>query len=115
MKRILFAAFIFTFATVGAFSESKLKTTTKAPKKAAVKQTALAPVPLSALFPAAPADGAVVTTAKGMMSMDAPNHDVVMVRINADGTRSHACVNNETAARAFLAGEKKSAAGKSQE
>jgi len=114
MKRILFAAFIFTFATVGAFSESKSKTT-KAPKKAAVKQTTAAPVPLSALFPAASAEGAGGATGKGMMSMDAPNSDVVMVRISTDGTRSHACVNNETAARTFLASEKKSAAGKSQE
>jgi hypothetical protein len=50
-----------------------------------------------------------------MMSMDAPNHEVVMVRVNADGSRSHACVNNETAARTFLAGEKKNAAGKSRD
>ena len=72
-------------------------------------------VPLSALFPSAPAEGSNTTGAKGMMSMDAPNHEVVMVRINADGTRSHACVNNEAAARTFLAGEKKNAAGKSRD
>jgi hypothetical protein len=38
--------------------------------------------------------------------MAAPNHEVVIVRINADGTRSHACVDNETAARTFLANQK---------
>jgi hypothetical protein len=114
MKRITFAALILTFVTVGAFSESKLKTAT-ASKKPAAKQTVQTAVPLSALFPSAPAEGANTTGAKGMILMDAPNHEVVMVRINADGTRSHACVNNEAAARTFLAGEKKNAAGKSRD
>ena len=38
--------------------------------------------------------------------MAAPNHEVVMVRINADGTRSHACVDDDAAARTFLANQK---------
>jgi hypothetical protein len=114
MKRTTFAALILTFVAVGAFSESKVKTAT-ASKKPPVKQSVQTAVPLSALFPSAPAEGSNATGAKGMMSMDAPNHEVVMARINADGTRSHACVNDETAARNFLAGEKKNAAGKSRD
>ena len=104
MKRITFVALIITFVTVGAFSESKSKTALA--KKQDVKTTGLAPVSLSELFPAASDDVKTVTGARGMVMMDAPNHEVVMVRINTDGSRSHACVNNEAAARAFLSGQK---------
>ncbi|MDP9362125.1 MAG: hypothetical protein M3P29_11815 [Acidobacteriota bacterium] len=107
MKRIALVALIITFVTVGAFSESK---SVKAlAKQQDVSQTGLAPIPLSAMFPAASDDTRTVTDAKGMVMMDAPNHEVVMVRINTDGSRSHACVNDETAARAFLSGQKSSA------
>ena len=113
MKRITFVALIITFVTVGAFSESK---SVKAhAKKQDVKTTGLAPVPLSALFPAASDDTHTVTGAKGMVMMDTPNHEVVMVRINADGSRSHACVNNETSARAFLSGQKNGPASRNRE
>jgi len=47
--------------------------------------------------------------------MDAPNHEVVMVRINDDSTRSHACVNTEAAARAFLNGPKNASVPVKQE
>ena len=113
MKRTAVFALIIIFVTAGAFSASKSKKA--APAKAqAVPQAASAPIPLSAMFPAASDDSRAVTDAKGMVSMDAPNHEVVMVRINADGTRSHACVNTEAAARAFLAGAKSSASDKNR-
>jgi hypothetical protein len=101
MKRIIFAALILTFVTGAAFSATKSKKAT-ALKQPAAKQAAVSTVPLSALFPA-PGESVEVADAKGMVLMAAPNHQVVLVRINADGTRSHACVDNETAARNFLA------------
>lgn len=110
MKRIAFVALIITFVTAGAFSESKSKTAAPA-KQQAASQPVLAPIPLSAMFPAASEDSRAVTDAKGMVMMDAPNHEVVLVRINTDGSRSHACVNTETSARVFLAGAKSSATG----
>jgi hypothetical protein len=105
MKRIIFAALILTFITGAAFSASKSKKAT-ASKQPSAKQAAVSTVPLSALFPAAPAESVEVADAKGMVVMAAPNHEVVLVRINADGTRSHACVESETAARAFMANQK---------
>jgi hypothetical protein len=103
MKRIIFAALILTFITGAAFSASKSKKAT-ASKQPSTKQVAVSSVPLSALFPAATEESG--PDAKGMVSMAAPNHEVVLVRINADGTRSHACVESETAARAFMANQK---------
>jgi hypothetical protein len=108
MKRTAAFALVITFITAGAFSASKSKKAAPAKQKT-VSQTSLTPVPLSAMFPAASDDSRAVTDAKGMVSVDAPNHEVVMVRVNEDGTRSHACVNTEAAARAFLAGAKNSA------
>ncbi len=108
MKRIIFAALILTFVTGGAFSAPKSKKAT-ALKQPSAKQAVVSSVPLSSLFPVATEESAVVE-AKGMVSMAAPNHEVVIVRINADGTRSHACVDNETAARAFMANQKNAAA-----
>ena len=103
MKRFIFAALILTFVTGSAFSAQKSKKAT-AMKQSSAKQTVASSVPLSSLFPAATEESAA--GAKGMVSMAAPNHEVVIVRINADGTRSHACVDNETAARTFLANQK---------
>jgi hypothetical protein len=107
MKRIIFAALILTFVAGGAFSAQKAKKATGL-KQPSAKQTVVSSVPLSSLFPAATEESAA--GAKGMVSMAAPNHEVVIVRINADGTRSHACVDNETAARAFMANQKNAAA-----
>jgi len=108
MKRIAVVALVITFVTVGAYSRSKpVKAAAKHPE---AKQAAVAPVPLSALFPASSTEVLEVRDAKGMVMADAPNHEVVMVRINADGTRSHACVNDEASARAFLAVPKNPAA-----
>lgn len=105
MKRIIFAALILTFVTGAAFSASKSKKTI-ATKQASAKQATAtsSTVPLSALFPVSGEES--VPNAKGMVSMAAPNHEVVLVRVNADGTRSHACVDNETAARNFMANQK---------
>ncbi|HEX9459605.1 MAG TPA: hypothetical protein VGA84_10700 [Thermoanaerobaculia bacterium] len=105
MKRIIIAAVIVSFVTVGAYPASKSKTKTK--KVTAVSNSAnqtASPVPLTALFPA-PSQQETMA-AGGMVTMDAPNHEVVMVRINDDGTRSHACVNDEAAARRFLSASK---------
>ena len=94
MKRIVLAAVIVSLVSVGAYPATKAKT------KTAKATTAAAPkVPLTALFPA---PAAQTVSAGGMITMDAPNHEVVMVRINEDSSRSHACVNTEAAARAFL-------------
>jgi hypothetical protein len=106
MKRIIFAALILTFVTGAAFSASKSKKAT-ALKQPSTKQAAVSTVPLSALFPAATEES--LPDAKGMVSMAAPNHEVMLVRINADGTRSHACVDNEAAARNFMADQKNAA------
>ena len=109
MKRIIIAAVIVSFVTIGAYPASKSKTKTK--KVTAVSNSAsqtTSPVPLTALFPAAQQEETMA--AGGMVTMDAPNHEVVMVRINDDGTRSHACVNNEAAARKFLSATKSAAA-----
>lgn len=110
MKRVLIAALIASFITVGAFPASKpaskkSKSAAPAAQKAITSQAASTPVPLAAMFPASSSAQETVA-AGGMVTMDAPNHEVVMVRINADGTRSRACVNDEAHARAFLAGEK---------
>jgi len=94
MKRIVIAAIIVSFVTVGAFPATKAKA------KGAKTKAAAQPMPLSALFPAPAAQE--IAGPGGMVSMAAPNHEVVMVRINDDSTRSHACVNTEAAARAFL-------------
>ena len=113
MKRIAVVALIITFVTGGAFSESK---SVKAlAKKQDAKTTGLAPVSLSELFPTASDDVQTVTGARGMVMMDAPNHEVVMVRLNTDGSRSHACVNTEKSARAFLSGQKSSATSANRE
>ena len=104
MKRIAIGAVIISFVSFGAFSASKPVKKTAAKTKAAVA-VAPAPVPLAELFPVSD-DTRSVTDAKGMVTMDAPNHEVVMVRIEPDGTRTHACVNTETKARAFLANTK---------
>jgi hypothetical protein len=77
-----------------------MKKVTAAP---AITSQTTAPVPLSALFPAPQQE---TMAAGGMVTMDAPNHEVVMVRINDDGTRSHACVDDEAAARKFLSATK---------
>jgi len=109
MKRIIIAAVIVSFVTVGAYPASKSKTKTK--KVTAVSNSAsqtTSPVPLTALFPAPQQQETMA--AGGMVTMDAPNHEVVMVRINDDGTRSHACVNDEAAARKFLSAGKSAAA-----
>jgi hypothetical protein len=111
MKRIAIAAVVISFVSFGAFSASKPVKKTAAKTQAAVA-AAPAPVPLAALFPVSD-DARSVTGAKGMVTMDAPNHEVVMVRIEADGTRTHACVNTETKARAFLANTKASTAAAS--
>ena len=101
MKRIVLAAVIVSLVTVGAYPATKAKTkTAKAPT--ATAQSA-PKVPLAAMFPA-PAQE--IAGPGGMVTMDAPNHEVVLMRINEDGTRSHACVNTEAAARAFLSGPK---------
>jgi len=110
MKRIIIAAVIVSLVTVGAYpaskSKTKMKKVTAAP--AITSQTTTSPVPLSALFPAPQQQETMA--AGGMVTMDAPNHEVVMVRINDDGTRSHACVNDEAAARKFLSAAKSAAA-----
>ncbi len=98
MRRIIIAALIACFATL-AFSESKSKTS-KTNKVKNAPQAASTPAPLASLFLAP--NTQEVAGAGGMVTMDAPNHEVVMVRVNADGTRSHACVNNEAAAHGFL-------------
>jgi hypothetical protein len=98
MKRIVIAAVIVSFVSVGAFPASKSKNEVTAVTRGA-NQTVSPPVPLATLFQA-PSQETVA--ANGMVMMEAPNHEVVMVRINDDGSRSHACVNTEAAARAFL-------------
>lgn len=106
MKRVIIAAVIVSFVTVGAYPASKSKAKTK--KVTAVSNSAsqtTSPVPLTALFPAASQQQETMA-AGGMVTMDAPNHEVVMVRINDDGTKSHACVNTEAGARKFLSGAK---------
>jgi hypothetical protein len=109
MKRIIIAAVIVSFVTVGAYPASKSKTKTKKATAApAITSQTTSPVPLSALFPA-PSQQETIA-AGGMVTIDAPNHEVVMVRINDDGTRSHACVNDEAAARKFLSAAKSAAA-----
>jgi hypothetical protein len=108
MKRVIIAAVIVSFVTVGAYPASKSKTKTK--KVTAVSNSAsqtTSSVPLAAMFPS---PGHETVDASGMVTMDAPNHDVVMMRINPDGTRSYACVNNEAAARAFLSRAKNDSA-----
>jgi hypothetical protein len=101
MKRIVLAAVIVSLVTVGAFPATKAKTKTAKTPTAAAQSAPK--VPLAALFPAPAQEIAGVG---GMVTMDAPNHEVVLMRINEDGTRSHACVNTEAAARAFLSGPK---------
>lgn len=104
MKRIALVAVIISFVSFGAFSASKpVKKTAAKPQVATV--ATVAPVPLTSLFGAAD-DTRSVTDAKGMVMMDAPNHEVIMVRVESDGTRAHACVNTETKARAFLSNTK---------
>lgn len=102
MKRVIIAAVIVSFVTVGAYPVSKTKKVTALSSSA--NQTANSPVPLTALFPATQQQETMA--AGGMVTIDAPNHEVVMVRINDDGTKSHACVNTEAAARKFLSGAK---------
>jgi hypothetical protein len=110
MKRIVLAAVIVSLVTVGAFPATKAKTKTAKATTAAAQSAPK--VPLAALFPA-PAQE--IAGPGGMVTMDAPNHEVVMVRINDDSTRSHACVNTEAAARAFLNGPKNAPAPVKQE
>ena len=105
MKRVIIAAVIVSFVTVGAYPASKAKTKVAAAKKTASSQTISSPVPLTAMFPAVSQQQETMA-AGGMVTMDAPNHEVVMVRINDDGTKSHACVNTEAGARKFLSGAK---------
>lgn len=105
MKRIVIAAVV-ALVTVGAFPATKAK------KKVSRVPTASAQtspsVPLAELFPA-PASQEIAGPG-GMVTIAAPNHEVVIARINDDGTRSFACVNTEAAARSFLSAPKSTAA-----
>ncbi|MEA2570030.1 MAG: hypothetical protein QOI24_2031 [Acidobacteriota bacterium] len=75
----------------------------------AAKAAASAPITLSAIFAEVADNLEVMTGPHGFVIMKVTMPDVVVVRIEADGTRSTACVNSEKAARAFLAGEGKPA------
>ena len=106
MKRIIIAAVIVSLVTVGAYPASKPRTKKVTAVSNSASQTNTSPVPLTALFPAPQQQETMA--AGGMVTMDAPNHEVVMVRVNDDGTKSHACVNTEEAARKFVSGAKSS-------
>jgi hypothetical protein len=73
----------------------------------AAKAAASAPITLSAIFAEVADNLEVMTGPHGFVISKVTMPDVVVMRIEADGTRTSACVNNERAARAFLAGEGK--------
>ena len=72
---------------------------------AAETKTPAKPVTLSEIFAeVAVSNLEVVAGPHGFVIDKVTTPDVIVVRRNADGTRSSACVNNERAARAFLSG-----------
>ena len=80
----------------------------RAALEAADRIAAETPLPLSALFPVA--DRVRITVAAdGMQTADAPNVEVLVARVNGDGTIATACVGTEEAARDFMSGKKKPA------
>lgn len=111
MKLRILAVVVLALAAIAAQAATPASKQTAAVKTAAkttavAAQAQLVPMTLNAIFAAAAAGvDQEVTDARGMSSIKAPNTEVVMVRINADGTRERACVNTEAAAAAFVAGE----------
>ena len=75
----------------------------------AAKAAASAPITLSAIFAEVADNLEVMTGPHGFVITKVTMPDVVVMRMEADGTRTSACVNSERAARAFLAGEGKPA------
>jgi len=63
------------------------------------------PLPLSAPF--ASTALRIIAGPKGMQTADAPNVEVLVARVNTDGTIATACVGTEEAARDFMSGRKK--------
>ena len=57
---------------------------------------------LHSIFAHADREPQVTRSANGMEMIDAPNTEVVLLRINSDGSAERACVNSEKAAREFL-------------
>ncbi len=72
----------------------------KAPAHAIVTA---APVTLGEIFATAKGTQETAPDHSGMVMAETPNTDVMVVRVSADGTREYGCVNNEAAAREFLA------------
>ena len=74
---------------------------------AAKAAAASAPITLSAIFAEVADSLEVMTGPHGFVVNRVTTPDVVVMRIEPDGTRTSACVNSERAARAFLNGEGK--------
>ena len=71
---------------------------------AAAKIAAQAPIPLSAIFAQVSDDLDLLTGPHGFVVTKVVKPEVVVARIEADGTRTTACVDSERAARAFFDG-----------
>ena len=72
-------------------------------KAAVAAQGPLVPVTLSAIFAAVTTDLHEVTLADGTVMIDSPVVFVTVIRPNTDGTRSIMCLDNEAAAKQFMA------------
>jgi hypothetical protein len=76
---------------------------TAAQKASAHATVTAAPVTLGEIFARAKGTQETAPNHSGMVMAETPNTDVMVVRVSADGTREYGCVNNEAAAREFLA------------
>ena len=103
---IVGVALFATAIEAGQSQESK----SPAQKRSTVEKSATAaprpPVALdfSGIFSKIPDDFHFTRFAHGMIMVDGANTEVVVVRINDDGSHEHACVNTEKAARSFMEG-----------
>jgi hypothetical protein len=74
------------------------------PHEVAAAAAAVAPITISQIFAEAAEDLEIMSGPHGFAISRVPVPEVVVIRIEKDGTRTKACVDSERAARAFLGG-----------
>jgi hypothetical protein len=95
------------FAAIAGAAETKTEVDARAAAKqvaTAAKAASAAPITLSQIFAEVADNLEVMSGPNGFVINTVTVPEVVVVRRDANGNRSAACVNSESAARAFLAG-----------
>ena len=101
MRRLFLALVVLAAFAGSAFAAERAETlsVTKQELKAIADLAPAVPLTLSAIFAAADQAAATPSTADVVVPAEV---DMLVLRINDDGTRQIRCLNNEAAARRFL-------------